>query len=482
MATSARQSEKTERSLRTVSPAIAIAALLLVALALRIGLALAYPTLDWPDEVFQTTEPAHRLAFGNGVVTWEWREGTRNWMLPGFLAGVMRLTSWAGAGSSGYTRGIVSILSGLSLVFVWFGYKWGSREFGASAGMLVAILCAAWYDMVYYGPKPLNEVIAAHLLLAGLYLGCWADARSQSSRLAAAGVLLGTVVGLRMQLAPAILVALVFICYRLPRARWAPILAAAALAFAAFGVLDAFTWGSPFASYLRGLNVNLVQNKSAQYGTVPWNYYWGQLIFRVGWLLPFSIWGMRRSPVLAAVAAAVLVTHSAVGHKEYRFIYPAVVLLVMLAGFGIADLLVRLQKAPQPSRRMIAISGLVLVLLSAWNWHTAQLSSKYDGALPAFTELSRDSTVCGVGLRGPWFWSGGYTYLHRDVPILPGKDSSTMPADAFNVLVTVDGVAAHPNAYTLERCWRHACIYRRPGGCTLDPANEFNAYLRANGL
>ena len=484
MATNARQSEKTARAMRTVSPGFAMVALLLVAFALRAGLALAYPTLDWPDEVFQTTEPAHRLAFGNGVATWEWREGTRNWALPAVLSGIMRVTAWTGAGSSGYLRAIAFILGALSLTVVWFGYKWGSREFGARGGALIAIVCAAWYDLVYYGPKPLNEVIAAHLLVAGLYLGYWAEARSRTSRLAVAGLLLGAVVGLRMQLAPAVLVALLFICYRLPRSRWAPVVAAAALAFAAFGVLDAITWGSPFASYLRALNANLVQARSAHYGVVPWNFYWGLLIFRVGWLLPFSLWGARRSPVLAAVAVAVLVTHSAIGHKEYRFIYPAVVLLVMLAGFGIADLLARLQKSSQPSAGAVAMVAVAVACLSAYTWHTAQLSSKYDPALTAFSNLSRDSSVCGVGLRGPWFWSGGYTYLHRHVPIVPAKDEADVAANSagFNVLVAIDGLPQHPADFTLERCWRHACIYRRPGGCTPDPAHEFNAYLRANGL
>src|SRR5437763_10977323 len=107
-----------ERSRWTVSPAIAIAALLLVALALRIGMALAYPTLDWPDEVFQTTEPAHRLAFGNGVVSWEWREGARNWAFPGMLAGIMRLTSWMAAGSAGYVRAICVVSARASLLVV----------------------------------------------------------------------------------------------------------------------------------------------------------------------------------------------------------------------------------------------------------------------------------------------------------------------------------------------------------------------------
>ena len=79
---------------RRVSAGYLVFALLFLALALRVGLALAYPTVDWPDEIFQTTEPAHRLAFGNGVVTWEWLTGARNWFLPGWLAIIMRTTAW----------------------------------------------------------------------------------------------------------------------------------------------------------------------------------------------------------------------------------------------------------------------------------------------------------------------------------------------------------------------------------------------------
>jgi hypothetical protein len=71
MATSAPQYNSTAQPTRAASPAIAILTVLLLALTLRVGLALAYPTVDWPDEVFRTTEPAHRLAFDSGVVTRE---------------------------------------------------------------------------------------------------------------------------------------------------------------------------------------------------------------------------------------------------------------------------------------------------------------------------------------------------------------------------------------------------------------------------
>ncbi len=460
----------------------AIFAVLLLAFALRLGLALAYPTLDWPDEIFQTTEPAHRLAFGNGVITWEWRDGTRNWALPGLLAVIMRLTAWTSRGPYGYLAAIAVVLSALSLVVVWIAYRCGERLFGARAGLASAITCAVWYDLIYYGPKTLNEVVAAHLLVAGLYLGYWSDRLSHSTRLFAAGALLGAVVGLRIQLAPAVLVAFIFFWFRLPRPRWALVIAGAAVAFLAFGLLDLFTWGYPFASYVRSIQVNLFAAKSKLYGVQSRAWYNGQVLFRMSWLLPFSLWGMRKSPLLAAVAATIIATHSAIGHKEYRFIYPAVALLVILAGLAIAEAVNWYERHWRRGAVAVAATGIAVSLLSAYTWHDSWMATKKTGAVPAFAYLGRDRDVCGIGLRGNWFASGGYTWLHHDVPIFPlvhTADDALSPA--FNALISLYPLADPPSGFHLDRCFGKACIYRRAGSCTPDPAHEINAYLRATG-
>ncbi|KAJ3002335.1 hypothetical protein NUW54_g5903 [Trametes sanguinea] len=44
----------------------------LVALAIRIGIALATCTFFQPDEYYQSLEVAHHLVFGYGQLTWEW--------------------------------------------------------------------------------------------------------------------------------------------------------------------------------------------------------------------------------------------------------------------------------------------------------------------------------------------------------------------------------------------------------------------------
>ena len=45
--------------------------------AWRVGNALAVITFFNPDEYWQSLEPAHRLAFGYGHLTWEWVAGLR---------------------------------------------------------------------------------------------------------------------------------------------------------------------------------------------------------------------------------------------------------------------------------------------------------------------------------------------------------------------------------------------------------------------
>lgn len=61
-----------------------------IGFSLRVRETLSISHLLHPDEVFQTLEPAHRLAFGVGVISWEWRDGIRSWVFPACLAVVMK--------------------------------------------------------------------------------------------------------------------------------------------------------------------------------------------------------------------------------------------------------------------------------------------------------------------------------------------------------------------------------------------------------
>ena len=73
--------------------------MLTLAFALRAAVALTGDFVLHPDEIMQYLEPAHRLAFGNGVIYWEYFYGARSWLAPGAVAAVLKLFDIAGSAS-----------------------------------------------------------------------------------------------------------------------------------------------------------------------------------------------------------------------------------------------------------------------------------------------------------------------------------------------------------------------------------------------
>ena len=115
---------------------------------------------------------------------------------------------------------------------------------------------------------------------------------------------------------------------------------AAALSVA--GILDTVTLGYPLASLWRYVIYNFYYEASSTFGVEPWDYYlrgefgvWGGASPS---LLLLVILGGRRAPSLLVAAVTIIAVHSGIGHKEYRFIYPAILLAMVLAGIGLAEL------------------------------------------------------------------------------------------------------------------------------------------------
>jgi phosphatidylinositol glycan class B len=459
-------------------------AFLLIALFARVGLAIRVPALTHPDEIFQTQEPAHRLAYGYGVISWEWRRGVRSWVFPAFLAFVMRATDWMGVGSTGYLRGIVVALSLISLTTVWFGFAWAKRASGMNAAVIASAACAMWFELVYFAPRALTEVVATHLLLPGLYLGVYGEGLREKPRLFFAGVFCGLALSLRIQLAPAVAFAGVYFCRPNWRNRIPAVAAGIVLPIIAFGFVDAVTWGHFFQSFLLYFWVNVVEQRSVQYGTEPWYYYVVKLLRHLGPVALLALIGLRRSAFLGWLVLIILVCHSVLPHKEFRFLHPLLPIVITLGALGVTELAAALNahcRSPLSSRTIIAI-GLALFALTS-----GLLALRFDwssdsGSLIALDQLSSDPTVCGVGLYGvEWQVSGGYTLLHQHIPILlfPEDSISTQEAESVNAMVT-DGIVVQPQpGFELADCWAGVCLYRRSGQCISPPQEcEINTALR----
>jgi hypothetical protein len=472
-------------------------AFLLIGIFLRVGAGIRFPNVNHTDEILETQEPAHHLAYGYGVVAWEWRRGARSWVFPAFLAAVMRSTDWMGCGSAGYQWGMTIVLSLISLTTVWFGFAWAKRASGTEAAIVAAGACAIWYELVYFAPKTLTEVVATHALLPGLYLGMYGEGLGEKKRMFLAGMLSGLAMSLRIQLAPAVGFAALYFCYPNWRKRMLPLAAGLLLPVVAFGLVDAVTWSHPFQSFLvyyrvhaREFSVPSLPSTDVAEGahnTETWYWYLRMLFAHLGPVAFLVLVGIRRSPFLGWVALVHFVFHSLFGFKSVRYLYPLVPLEITLAALGLMELApaFKTRRGSPLSPRTIVGGGLAFLALSScllvsqFNW------SQRSGCLIAFDQLSCDSTLCGVGVyRIPWWSIGGYAHLHQNVPIvLLGEVPELEEQSAsFNAVLLAGTLTDPSHTFELAGCWNGICLYRRPGPCAPPRAdNEINSVLRRAG-
>ena len=469
-----------------------LAGLLLAGLAFRLVVVVFLPSLYHPDETFQYWEQGYRLAFGAGIVPWEYRIGIRSFIVPGFIAGIFEAVTFLG-GSVATGRFVVQLLlATLSLSIIVTAWAWARRAAGPGAALFAAFLAAFWYEFVYFAARPLTEIIAGALLFPAAYL--LAVRNRPTTHYVFGVVLLALALVLRVQLLPVIgLVALVFARQHAPRSWIAPALAALAVLLTS-GLLDWITWGAPFQSLWMNFIVNLVEDKASHYGTSPIfgyalllaNAWTGAIVIVVG----LALFGMRRSPLAAALALTIIVLHSLIGHKEYRFIYPALPFIFTLVGIGTADLVARLTAGR--GRRMR--QAIKLGVLAGWLVTSVSIagSTGFYGTLTerraeiaAFERAGRIDGLCGLGLaRIPWHTTPGTVGLGRPVPfyLLSDPEEVSQRAAGFNVIVYPKSMwDMPPEGYGKPDCVRQVCVAARQGGCTPMPGSDANAELIATG-
>jgi GPI mannosyltransferase 3 len=466
----------------------ALAAVLVLAAALRLVPILFVPSLNHPDEIFQVTEQAHRLVYGTGLVPWEFRLGIRSWILPGLAAALMEIARLAGDGPDYYLPVIAIACVALAAVPVFCAFRWCERRFGILGGIVGSVVVATAPDVIYLSGRTLSEVVASHVLVVAAYVLQPGFVVTAHRRLFLGGALLGLAFVLRPHLAPALAVIALWheigtLRYRLPT-----IVGGGLATVGVAALLDWATLGAPLASLWRYTLYNIFYHVSESYGVEPWWFY-GEFELYVWGLalapLLFLLWrGAKQRPMLLAAALAYLAVHSGLAHKEYRFIYPGILLLAIVAGAGLAALVegsvATLSRGSSDGRlralsAAIGVSAWCFVAHGVWTGEAlAKFRLRGHGTVLAASVVSHQSEVCGIGLHGfageDWGIYGGYTYLHQPVPMYWPKDGDELAsrAPAFNVLLSTDGPPA-ALGFSLQRCFDGMCVWRRGGGCTPAP-------------
>jgi GPI mannosyltransferase 3 len=471
-----------------------LVALLGVALLLRVLAIIAFPSLHHPDENFQLFEQAHRIAFGYGIVPWEFREGIRSPVLPYILAGLFWLGDRLFGGPEGYLLVARLALVASSLAGVAAVYRMGART-GRTHALIAGLVAATWFELVYFAARPLTEAVATTALLVALSLASGPHVKLGFRRLAAVGFCLSLALMLRIHLAPGLLAAAIFVGRRELSARWLPMLLGGLGPVLLFAIADWLYWGAPLYSYLQAIRIDLIDSKASSFGVEPPWFYFGELAGVWAGALPamaaLTVLRWRASALWIVVALAIIAVHVAIPHKEYRFVFPAFACLAVVAAMGSADLIVRLRAL------MAKAAGRALVPLAAGLWVA---TSAVLAAAPGFSDewfegrdlieasfkLAHMPDLCGVLFYDDgWASTGGYAHLHRNVPLYAlekDRETAQQSTAAFNAIVLArESIEDFQQDYELQECSGEeddaVCIMTRDGNCTPEPDLEINAML-----
>ncbi len=452
----------------------------------------------WADEIFQTIEQGHRLAFGYGLVPWEFQSGARSWFLPGALGGFMKVLAKLGLDQGlGLVVGIKLLFAVGAAIAFYPMLRLAQVMAGAAASLLLGIVAIAFPASLLYSSRALAEVACAPLIAWSLWIlwpcGLASGARAPDDkvggarvwRLLGAGVLFGLATVLRCQNG-ALLAALVLIV--LARCRLRAAITLAAGGFAALilgGLLDWVTWGKPFQSTIEYLRFNVIEKGSELWGVSSRGFYLQTMLATNGLALLVLVLGflagLARTWPVALLSLLFLAIHSVFPHKEFRFLYPALPLFLACAAVGLAILIERL---PGLRVRPVASAAVVgLVLLAAFGLRARRVTFEDIGQgfqVPGeisppttsvwgcldeqnrlLAEVGRRADLCGLVMPNVnAYWTGGYSYLHRRVPILwwPGLDSA-------NYALLIPGQKLSDGRYKMVAQASGYALSRRDGPC-----------------
>ena len=486
-----------------------VPALVLLVLVPRAYLAVTDQGLFWADEIFQSLEQGHRLAFGYGLIPWEFQEGARSWLFAGVLGGVMKL-AWLCGARSGMALVLVGklLMAACSALAFYPALRLARSLGGATAAVLVALVGLCFPTALLFGSRALGEVVGALPIAwaAWLTLDPARDARRGRWRdCGLAGLLAGLAVFVRYQNGLVLLaLGLLLLVQRQWRGVWRFALAAGLVAIAG-GALDWLTWGHPFQSLLLYLRYNLVEGQAANWGTAPASFFLQTAWQSTGWaLVPLGIGllcGLHRTRRLVLVLSVFVLAHSLVPHKEFRFLVPVMPLFFVAVGVGLTVIVERV--APVRARVWVA-AGLGASLAFVMAWRSSQLTfadlgqpmeadldysagppsawHAFEGVNRLLARAGRQPDLCGVATAGVnAYWTGGYTYLHRRVPLLWQAGGNELAA--ANYLIVGPPGALRPPGYGPIDQDRGYLLLKRAGACR-PPVGAVKTYdrLRPAGI
>jgi GPI mannosyltransferase 3 len=429
---------------------------LVLGAAARLALALTDDGIFWPDEIFQSIEPAHQRAFGYALLPWEYADGARSWLLPMLLAPLLRIGAALGGDRPRVYLVLVRLVFvALSVAAAYGAYLLARRlRVAPERAVVAAALFALLPPAILLAPRAFSENVVALPIVLGAALLC-GEAPSRRA-VVGAGLLFGVATILRVQNVVVCAAAVGWLLARREARRAALLVAVLAACALADGLLDRLTWGGWFQSARVLWQVNIVRGYANMMGRQPAGFYVTTLVTSSGAagvvLLGLAAVGCVRARGVGALALTYLIAYSLVGHKELRYSLPAWPLVCALAAVGV-DVLAGVRPLLGTAAAVVAVVAAAFGAATVPRLTFEALGSA-GGKVPvvdhggaynrALLVAHARADLCGLELPTARTESGGISWLHRRVPVYGLDDAPPRSAHHYNYVIELarDGSSA----------------------------------------
>jgi len=474
-----------------------VGAILSVGLVCRLILAFARVDLVWPDEQFQTLEPAGKIVFGHAFYSWEWLKGFRTWLLPLFfvppLAVAKALGIESGLSLLHLSRAYIAVLD--SMTWALFYITLRRLELGALARILILAFVTLAPSSLLWGVTTLQDHVAMMLLILAF---AWTTQNGVSISQLRLPVLGGFLLGIpgwyKLQsgfFAAGFVLTQIFLALRahderpLILRKTAQVLFGGLLALLCIGISDWITWGK-FAESITN-QITKGESISRFYGVSPWTdgiakvlelvdpIFWFTFALSATGLLFERNRPRLSSPWIASAGMGLLfflVFHFLIPHKEVRFFLPMLPFFLLFWGITWDTPLRKLEQSLQAKARrlpelFLRLSGfftaaVLIGIYAGWGLTTAlgrplYLTSVDSAELEDQISQMKDSIidsgqVCITLAGHNWSWTRGALIVGAPVryeEIRPEEFvSKTIPPECHVALVSRDHSQSFQSSYS----------------------------------
>lgn len=388
--------------------------------------------IAWPDEIFQTVEPAYHLVTGKGHISWEFEKQARSFLYPYFLSGciyLFQIFSDSTAALYYFLRIILSLFFVASGLVIYRSFlKTGSPRESENPVVKSILFLIFWCFtpiFYYFGFRTLTESISTSLVLISVFSLEYFPEKLGPKKIFFLSLLLGMVFGIRFQTGIFFVVYYPLFIFKLyngnKKSLVLPFIAGAVAGLLIYGTTDYLYYGIPFISSINYFKFNIIEGVASEWGVSPFHFYF-QMYFRyfefLNVFIFVGLWTSFRNHFSFIIPLFIYVlVHSFVPHKELRFAYLSFPVLAFFASVGIREILNMIfRKSPK-------ISGIFFVIIAMYaislNVRVAQKKIPWNFAdqnLKTFLEMSKlklNGNVL-VGIHGDFACCAGYTYLGKN--------------------------------------------------------------------